>query len=156
MKLIKKFLKDHRGQSLVEFALVLPILVFLLFAIMEGGLIFAGYLELENAARDGARYAAIHSDEFDNDTIAAIEGGDFSSLGSISFTLLKPAKFIELEQLEGLEETEKKQDMLFETKGQEKWVKLTLRYPMTISTPLISNLIDNPFILKTSMAMRVE
>jgi len=48
----------ERGASLVEFALVLPILMMLLFGIVTGGLALNSKNSLNNAAREGARYGA--------------------------------------------------------------------------------------------------
>jgi hypothetical protein len=48
------------GQALVEFALVAPLFVLLLFAIIEGGRFIAYYETLSNATREGARYAIVH------------------------------------------------------------------------------------------------
>lgn len=45
---------------MVEFALILPVLLLLLLGIMEGGRLFAGYVELQNAAREGVRWEAVH------------------------------------------------------------------------------------------------
>ncbi len=44
-----------RGQSLVEFALVVPILFAMLFIIVELGIIFSVYVGLTNSAREAAR-----------------------------------------------------------------------------------------------------
>ena len=49
-----------RGQALVEFALVAPIFFLLLFAIIEGGRFILFYETLNNATREGARYAIVH------------------------------------------------------------------------------------------------
>lgn len=49
-----------RGQALVEFALVAPWFFLLLFAIIEGGRFVFFYEVLNNATREGARYAIIH------------------------------------------------------------------------------------------------
>jgi hypothetical protein len=49
-----------RGQAMVEFALVAPILFLLLFSIIEAGRFVFHYELLNNAARDGARYAITH------------------------------------------------------------------------------------------------
>jgi Flp pilus assembly protein TadG len=49
-----------RGQALVEFALVAPIFFFLLFGIIEGGRFILYYETLNNATREGARYAIVH------------------------------------------------------------------------------------------------
>jgi Flp pilus assembly protein TadG len=49
----------ERGASAVEFALVLPIFVLLVFGIMEAGWLFAQQVEVRNAAREGARLAVV-------------------------------------------------------------------------------------------------
>jgi len=49
-----------KGQTLVEFALVAPWFFLLLFAIIEGGRFVFFYEVLNNATREGARYAIIH------------------------------------------------------------------------------------------------
>ena len=48
----------RRGQSLVEFALVLPILTLLLVMAIDFGRVYFGWVSLTNAARVGANYAA--------------------------------------------------------------------------------------------------
>jgi Flp pilus assembly protein TadG len=45
------------GQALVEFALVAPIFLFILFAIIQMGLLFAGQNGLVSSVRETARYA---------------------------------------------------------------------------------------------------
>jgi Flp pilus assembly protein TadG len=50
---------DHRGSVLVEFALVLPVLMLLLFGAIEFGFAFREYQVLQNAAREGAHYSAL-------------------------------------------------------------------------------------------------
>ena len=47
-----------RGQSLVEFALILPSFMILLLGLLEFGLIFSNHQGLEYATREGARTAA--------------------------------------------------------------------------------------------------
>lgn len=49
---------DQRGAQLIEFALILPILLSLLFGIVTGGVAFSHNLSIDNAARETARYAA--------------------------------------------------------------------------------------------------
>lgn len=48
-----------RGAAAVEFALVLPVLLFLLFAIIDGGRALNAQITLTSAAREGARLAAL-------------------------------------------------------------------------------------------------
>ena len=49
--------RARRGQTLVEFALTLPILLMLIWAIIEFGRIFQAWVTIQNAARTAARYA---------------------------------------------------------------------------------------------------
>lgn len=51
-----------RGQSLVEFALVLPLLILLLLTVVDFGRAYMGWVQLNNAARVAANYAALHPD----------------------------------------------------------------------------------------------
>ena len=48
-------LRSERGQSLVELALVLPLLILLLAGIADLGRAFFSYIEITNAAQEGAR-----------------------------------------------------------------------------------------------------
>jgi Flp pilus assembly protein TadG len=52
----------ERGASLVEFAMVAPLLVVLLFAIVDFGRAFQTWITLTNAAREGARLGATGAD----------------------------------------------------------------------------------------------
>jgi TadE-like protein len=52
-------IRREDGQSLVEFALVAPVLLLLVTGIMEFGLMFNQYLSLTDAARTGARALAL-------------------------------------------------------------------------------------------------
>ena len=51
---------SSRGQTLVEFALIFPIIVILLFGIIDFGLMLNHRITLQHAVREGARYAAVH------------------------------------------------------------------------------------------------
>ena len=50
--------RRERGQSLVETAVVFPILILLLAAIIDFGRAFDTYIVLTNAAREGARFGS--------------------------------------------------------------------------------------------------
>ena len=52
-------LRNERGQAMVEFALVLPILMALLLGIIQFGIVFNNYITLTDATRAGARKAAV-------------------------------------------------------------------------------------------------
>jgi len=51
--------REDRGSSTVEFALVLPALMLVIFGIFEFGRMFMTYQMLNSAAREGARIAAL-------------------------------------------------------------------------------------------------
>lgn len=53
-----------RGQTLVEFALLLPSLIFIAIIIVDLGRAIYYYSAIHNAAREGARYGIINPDDF--------------------------------------------------------------------------------------------
>lgn len=53
-------LQDDRGQSLVEFALILPALLLLMVGIVDFGRAFQNYVALGDMVRQSAREAAVH------------------------------------------------------------------------------------------------
>jgi len=55
--------KNQKGASAVEFALLIPVVVMLAFAIFEFGIAYHNYISLTHAAREGARLAAVNYDE---------------------------------------------------------------------------------------------
>jgi len=58
--------KGHRarsaGQALVEFAIIAPVLFLLFVGIIEAGRLVYYYHMVNNAAREGARYAIVHGE----------------------------------------------------------------------------------------------
>jgi Flp pilus assembly protein TadG len=77
-KLIRRARRDEEGQTLVEFALVLPILALLLFGVIQFGIVFNNYLTLTDAVRAGARKAAVSrqaADPAGNATQAVVDSG---------------------------------------------------------------------------------
>ena len=57
--------RDHKqgrvyGQSLVELSLILPVFVMMVMGVVDLGRVFYTYEALANAAREGARYCALH------------------------------------------------------------------------------------------------
>ncbi|WP_448902795.1 TadE family protein [Eubacterium sp.] len=55
--------KREKGQSAVEFALVLPILLLIVCGILDFGWLFYNQLSVENACREGARVGCVNSQE---------------------------------------------------------------------------------------------
>jgi Flp pilus assembly protein TadG len=52
-------IRNERGQTMTEFAFVLPILLVLLFGIVQFGIIFNNYVTLTDAARTASRKGAV-------------------------------------------------------------------------------------------------
>ena len=63
--MLPNLLRDKRGQAMVEFALVLPLFLLLVCGIIEFGVLYNAQLTLEQDAREGARYAAVHASDSD-------------------------------------------------------------------------------------------
>ncbi len=58
-KIRNKFRKKENGQSLVEMAVIAPILIFMLIGLFEVGYALWGYMTLLSVDRETDRYAAI-------------------------------------------------------------------------------------------------
>mgnify|MGYP000562308091 FL=1 len=56
-------MKKENGQSAVEFALVLPILLLIVCGILDFGWLFYNQLSVENACREGARGGCVNSQD---------------------------------------------------------------------------------------------
>jgi len=54
-----RIIKSEKGASAVEFAIILPILVMLIFGIFQFAIAFNNYITITHAAREGARRAAV-------------------------------------------------------------------------------------------------
>ena len=97
---LRRIQKASKGQSLVEFAMVLPLLVILIFGIIDFGMGLRSYISLTNATREGARFAAVgnvagaypaNCDGATNTTVigrvcVAIDGLDLTALDDVSVT----------------------------------------------------------------------
>ena len=60
-KLIKNFAYDRNGVAAVEFALLLPVLLIIVFGIINYGTLLYNQAVITNAAREGARWGAINT-----------------------------------------------------------------------------------------------
>lgn len=56
---ISRRLRSQRGAELIEFALIFPLLLLVMLGIIDFGFLFQRYEVLTNAAREGARMAAL-------------------------------------------------------------------------------------------------
>ena len=59
---MRRLLRTERGQTMVETAIVLPVVVFMLVAMVDAGRVFHAWLVVTNSAREGARAGAARQD----------------------------------------------------------------------------------------------
>ncbi|MHB0976559.1 MAG: TadE/TadG family type IV pilus assembly protein [Candidatus Aquicultorales bacterium] len=139
---------DESGASAVEFAVVLPVLVVLVFGILYFGLIFNNYLVLTHAAREGVRQASLQRSEGAGNGLN-VE----NAIRATADTLDADAIDITIDP--------------YDDRPSGESVTVTLRYPVQVGVPVISNIFDaaapalwNPatdtLTLETTAKMRVE
>jgi Flp pilus assembly protein TadG len=130
---LKKLCYDSKAQGLVEMALVIPVLLLLFMGIFEFGRIFGGYLEISNLAREGARYGAVGQSDFEIEQKLRSECA-FLDENRLAVSISpQPSARVKGNQLE-----------------------VRVDYPLALVTPLISDLLSNPFPLSAHCYMRIE
>lgn len=126
-----KRLQEERGQAMVELAIIMPLLLLLVFGIVEFGRIYSAYITVNHASREGARAAAVGTD--DPGTKAVVSGAA-NGLPSDRLVIdITPA-------------TRKRGDM----------VTVAVAFAVPIQTPVINRIVPNPLTVKGVTTMRVE
>jgi hypothetical protein len=89
--------RERRGATVVEFSLVAPVVFFIFFAQLIGGLGIFRYQEVAHLARDGARYASTHGGMYQLEGVADASGvpqvaasGDLTGFVRNKAVLLNP------------------------------------------------------------------
>lgn len=128
-----RILKNQDGQSVVEFAIILPVLLLIIMGIVQFGMLIGSYLTLENAAREAARAGIIGSTNAEVRLVITSTSPN-----------LEPGKLtIAIAPSEGSR-----------TSGSTLTVNLTYNYDLTI--PIISSLFNNTVVLNAETSMRIE
>lgn len=130
---IGRLLKNRRGQSMVEMAIILPVLLLVLMGIFEFGRIFNSYLILTNVSREAARSAALGSSDIE---ITQTINGSIFYLDTSNLT-------ISISPSEG-------------SRGSGTNVTINLKYEIDIVTPIIDSIIPDPLIIESQTVMRTE
>lgn len=73
-------MKRQRGQVIVEFALILPLFLLMIFGLIYSGMLFHDYSTLSNVARSATREVAISSDT-SNKTISKVRAYYYNEQG---------------------------------------------------------------------------
>lgn len=76
-------MRRQRGQSAVEFALVAPMVMLLIFGAIYGGIMFLEFMNYSNEARRIARDIAVTNKEQRQDLVQNTYNGDADTLGGI-------------------------------------------------------------------------
>ena len=80
-------LETGRGQALVEFALVFPIMVGMVAVIFQLAILFISYLAIEHAGRDVGRWLAVHPDTTDTALTAYVNADLPNEISSSHLTV---------------------------------------------------------------------
>ncbi|MBB6455112.1 Flp pilus assembly protein TadG [Salirhabdus euzebyi] len=125
--------KDEKGQSLVEFALLLPIILLLLVGIIDFGRVLYSYSHLHMATQETVRLGGLGSTDEEMTTFAQnyIHIGDPDNL-TVS---ISPS------------DTERDSG---------EYVTVHLTYPVELHTPFLSSILPSPVMIKTDSTIRVE
>lgn len=131
--MLKKFWLRSSGQALVEFALVLPLLLFLVFGVIEISRIGYSFVTLNNAVRTAARVASVGG--LDSDITSAVTGSSVYLDSTLLTITITPGE-----------------------SGRRSGSQVTVAasYPVYLTTPLISQVLPNPVTINSSLAMRIE
>jgi len=124
---------NQKGQSIVEFAIILPILLLVVMGIFQFGLMFNAYLTVENVTREGARTGAL--------------GGSNTEIKSV---IVSAAFNLDSDRLTvNITPNESGRNS-----GDTLTVKVTYSYELTV--PIISDLFGDEIELAAQTSMRVE
>lgn len=92
----KKILKRRKGQGIIEFAIVMPLLILLLLGVVEFGWLLNGKITLNSAAREGARVGAVALTNREQKVLDAVtETSSLSGLNIVSVDLTEENMFTE-------------------------------------------------------------
>lgn len=87
----KSLFKRQKGQSLVEIALILPIVLILFLGLTEVGFFLYSHVQVANAAREGARYGTLCNKNGNCSTLGELTTAVTERVEKEAPTLLGPA-----------------------------------------------------------------
>lgn len=125
------FLKEEKGQALVELALILPVLLLLVFGIVEFGRVYGAYLTVNHAAREGARAAAVGFNDIDTEEVV-LNASSSLAAENVKITIAPSTR----------------------VRGEE--VRVRVSYPVELYAPFIKQILPNPLTVEGEVVMRVE
>ena len=142
----------ERGQALVEFALLVPVLLLLIFGAIEFGRVFHATHVITSAAREGARAAAVHK----NNEEITIKVKDAAS------SLVDPEN-VKLKGNSAYESSEPEVNQAVFTIidydiGKREFGKVTIKIKTKIKivVPIINSILGNEKVISSEAVMRLE
>jgi Flp pilus assembly protein TadG len=125
--------KEESGQSMIEFALILPVVVLLLVAILDFGRIIYSVADLHMAAQETVRKAGLGAKDLEITQFAR--------------------NYIHLSESSQLQVSISPTEA---NRHSGDYVKVTLKYPWKLYTPLLSDILPVPEYIESDSTVRVE
>lgn len=131
--------KTEKGQAVVEMALILPILLMLVFGIVEFGRILNTYMIVTEISREATRKGSVGGTDLQiRDTVRS-QAGD----SGLESSLIQDADIVIT-------------DPSSVKRARGTTLKVQLSYPVDIIAPVIGTLVGDPYIVTAQTTMRVE
>jgi len=162
--------RDRRawGQSVVEFALVLPLFLLLTIGVVDMARVFSGYVSLTNGVREAALYASLTSDlpnpnyanwcpttttmqcptgnRHDPDSIGQRVRDEASGLDQTQITISQPT----------CTPDPPTSPVVYGTcDANSRWVKIGASYRMPVLTPILSTILGNAVTMSATVTAQV-
>lgn len=129
----RKAWRDQRGQALTEFALLAPLVLLMVFGVLDLGRFFHGYLQLQMAAQETVRLGGLGRSDADM-TAFARSYVNFTDPSTVQVTITPS-------------------DTLREPGD---YVTVTLQTPHPWITPMLDKLLSQADIITAKSTIRVE
>ncbi len=134
MKIIRKMFKSKKAQSMVEMAILLPVLLLILFSIIEFGRILGAYMIMHDLAREGVRAGVVG--QTNREIMDHIEGNDsFLAIVDGNITITPD---------------------VYANRSVGDPLTVRIDYQETIITPIVSSIVSNPIDMSAEYVMRIE
>lgn len=128
-----KEIKNEKGQAVVEFAMILPLLLLLIMGIIQFGMMINAFLSIQNAAREGARAGCVGKSYIEVDSrIRAVT----PTLNANDLSIVITPREAERKSGEAL--------------------TVTISYNYFLTLPIIDKIFSAPILLQTHTSMRIE
>ncbi|MHB9095211.1 MAG: TadE/TadG family type IV pilus assembly protein [Eubacteriales bacterium] len=134
-----QFRKTEKGQAVVEMALILPILLMVIFGIIEFGRILNTYMIVTEISREGSRKGAVGGTDSEIRTTVRSQVTD----AGLDASLVHDSDIVITDPSTG-------------TRPRGTSLKVQVSYPVDIIAPYLGPLIGDPYIVTSQTTMRVE